>query len=81
MYGLLEYSDGQVNKQTRGIPKTTYLQVIQTQLKDKHIQTLEDAMIEAKDREKWRGIVQDPSSTTVSEQRYMVVVVDYYRCW
>ena len=30
-------------------PKTTYLQVIQTQLKRKHFQTLEDAMIEARD--------------------------------
>ena len=28
---------------------------------EKHIQTLDDAMIEAKDREKWRAIVQDPS--------------------
>ena len=38
-----------------------FLQVILTQLKDKHIQTLEDAMIESKDREKWRVIVRDPS--------------------
>ena len=40
----------------RGRPKTTYLQ-----LKEKHFQTLEDAMIEAKDRERWRAVVQDPS--------------------
>ena len=26
-----------------------------------HIQTLEDAVMEAKDREKWQAIVQDPS--------------------
>ena len=31
------------------------------QLKEKHFQTLEDAMMEAKDREKWRGMVQDRS--------------------
>ena len=30
-----------------------------TQLKEKHFQTLEDAMMEAKDREKWRAVVQD----------------------
>ena len=45
----------------RGRPKTTYLQVIKTQLKEKHFQTLEDAMMEAKDGEKWRAIVQDRS--------------------
>ena len=45
----------------RGRPNTTYLQVIKTQFKEKHFQTLEDAMMEAKDREKWRAIVQDPS--------------------
>ena len=28
---------------------------------------IEDAMMEAKDREKWRAIVQNPSSTNVSE--------------
>ena len=32
----------------RGRPKTTYLQVTKTQLKEKHFQTLEDAMMEAK---------------------------------
>ena len=32
----------------RGRSKTTYLQVIKTQLKEKHFQTLEDAMMEAK---------------------------------
>ena len=32
-----------------------------TQLKEKHFQTLEDAMMEAKYREKWRAIVQDRS--------------------
>ena len=32
-------------KKTRGRPKTKYIQVIQTQLNEKHIQTLEDAMI------------------------------------
>ena len=48
-------------KKPRGRPKTTYLRVIKTQLKEKHFQTLEDAMMEAKDREKWRAIVQDPS--------------------
>ena len=40
-------------------PKTTYLQVTQTQLKDKHIQTIEDAMIEAQYRDQWRVINQD----------------------
>ena len=35
--------------------------VIKTQLKEKHFQTLADAMMEAKDREKWRAIVQDRS--------------------
>ena len=50
------------SKKPRGRQKTTYLQVIKTQLKEKHFQTLEDAMMEAiKDREKWRAIVQDPS--------------------
>ena len=48
-------------EKTRGRPKTTYLQVIKTQLKEKHFQTLEDAMMEAKDRERWRAVVQDPS--------------------
>ena len=38
-------------KTPRGRPKTTYLQVVKTQLKEKHFQTLEDAMMEAKDRE------------------------------
>ena len=37
-------------KKPRGRPKITYLQVIKTQLKEKHFQTLEDAMMEAKDR-------------------------------
>ena len=36
------------------------LQVIKTQLKERH-KTLEDAMIEARDRVKWRAIVQDQS--------------------
>ena len=54
------------NKQEQD-QKVTYLQVIQTQIKEKHIQTLEDVMIEAKDRERWRAIVQDRSSATVSE--------------
>ena len=35
--------------------------MIKTQLKEKHFQTLEDAMMEAKDREKWRAIIQHPS--------------------
>ena len=48
-------------KKTKKDNKKTYLQVIHTQLKEKHIQTLEDALIEAKDREKCRAIVQDPS--------------------
>ena len=30
-----------------------YLQVIEIQLKEKHIQTVKDAMIDEKDREKW----------------------------
>ena len=40
-----------------------YSLIIKTQLKEKHFQTLEDAMMEAKlkDREKWRAIVQDRS--------------------
>ena len=49
------------SKKPRGRPKTTYLQVIKTQLKEKHFQTLEDPMKEAKDKEKWRAIVQDRS--------------------
>ena len=39
--------------------------MIQTQLKEKHIKTLEDAMIEAKYREKWRTIVQDPHNQRI----------------
>ena len=50
-----EYQKG--HKKPRGRSKTTFLQVTQTQWKEKHIETLEDAMIEAKDREKWRPIV------------------------
>ena len=49
------------SKKPRGRPQTTYLQEIKTQLKEKHFQTLEDAMMEAKDREKWRAIVKDRS--------------------
>ena len=49
------------SEKTRGRPKTTYLQVIKTQLKERHFQTLEDTMIEAKDRVKWRSVVQDQS--------------------
>ena len=45
-------------KNKRGKQNTTYLQAIQTQLKEKLIQTLEDAMIKAKYRTKWRAIVQ-----------------------
>ena len=41
--------------------KTTYLEVIKTQLKEKHFQTLDDAMMEAKYREKWGAVIQDPS--------------------
>ena len=37
------------SKKPRGRPKTTYLPVIKTQLKERH-KTLEDAMIEAKDK-------------------------------
>ena len=48
-------------KKPRERPKTTYLHVIKTQLKEKHFQTLEDAMMEAKDRERWQAVVQDPS--------------------
>ena len=51
----------------RGRRRTTYIHVIQTQLKEKHIQTLEDAMIEAKYRKWWRAIVQNPSLTLVCE--------------
>ena len=40
-------------------------QLIQTQLQEKHIQT-EDEMLEAKDSEKWRAIVQDPSLILIS---------------
>ena len=32
-----------------GRPKTTYLQVMQTQLNEKHVQTIEDATIEGKE--------------------------------
>ena len=49
------------SKTPRGRPKTTYLQVIKAQLKEKHFQTLADAMMEAKYRERWRAIVQDSS--------------------
>ena len=49
------------SKKPRGRRKTTYLQVIKTQLKEKHFHTLEEAMMEARDREKWRAIVQDRS--------------------
>ena len=55
------------SKKPRGRPKTTYLHVIQTQVREKHIQALEEAMKEAKDGERWRAIVQDPSLTTVRE--------------
>ena len=57
-----------VKKTTRGRPETISLQAIQTQLKEKHIQILEDAMIEAKDRERWRAVVQDPSLTTAANR-------------
>ena len=39
------------SKKPRGRPKTTYLQVIKTQLKERR-KTLEDAMMEARDRVK-----------------------------
>ena len=43
--------DGQKTKtKTRGRPNTTYLQVIKTQLKEKHFQTLEEAMMEVRQR-------------------------------
>ena len=51
----------ELNNYKKFILPTTYLQVIKTQLNEKHFQTLEDAMMEAKDREKWRAIVQDRS--------------------
>ena len=56
------------SKKPRGRPKTTYLQVIKTQLKERH-KTLEDAMIEAKDRVKWRAIVQDQSFAALNGQQ------------
>ena len=46
--------------------RKTYSQVIQTHLKEKHIQTLNDAMVEAIDKEKWRAIVQDPGLILIS---------------
>ena len=49
------------SKKTRGRTQTRYLQVIKTQLKEKHFQTLEDAMMKAKYIARWRAIVQDPS--------------------
>ena len=49
------------SKNTRGRPKTTYLQVIKTQFKENHFQTLEDAMMKAKDRERSRAVIQNPS--------------------
>ena len=42
----------------------------QTQLKQKHLQTLEDAMMEAKDREQWRAVVQDPIFLADKGQQY-----------
>ena len=42
----------------------TYLQVIQTQFKEKHIQTLEDAMIEAKYVGLYTGKSGEQSSKT-----------------
>jgi len=50
-----------LQKNPQGRPKTTYIKVIETQLKKKNIQTIEDGMIEARDRERWREIIQDPS--------------------
>jgi len=44
------------SKRPQGRPKTTYLKVIQTQLKKYNIQTVEDGIEKAKDREKWREI-------------------------
>ena len=55
------------SKKPRGRPKTTYLQVIKTKLKQRH-KTLEDAMIKAKDRGKWRAIVQDQSLAQNGQQ-------------
>ena len=53
IHAYIDYKYSRKNRVVpRGRPKTTYLQVIQTQLKEKHVQTLEDAMIEAKDRER-----------------------------
>jgi len=37
-------------KNPQGRPKTTYIKVIETQLKSKNIQTIEDGMIEARER-------------------------------
>ena len=59
-----------VDEKPRERPKnniSTSDTVTQTQLKKRHIQTWEDAMIEAKDRGRSRAIVQDPSLTTVCE--------------
>ena len=43
--------------------------MIKIQLKEKHFQPLEDAMMEAKDRERWRAVVQDPSLLTDKGQQ------------
>ena len=46
----------------------------QTHLEEKHIQTLEDAMIEAKYKEKWRDqIVHDPRLFSVYGLLVLVV--------
>ena len=55
-FKIASREDLKPSKKPRGRPRT-YLQVIKTQLKEKH----EDAMMEAKDREKWRAVLQDPS--------------------
>ena len=54
-----------LNEKNRGRPNTTYLQAMQRQLKEKHIQPLEEAVIGAKYRAKYRAIVQDPSLISV----------------
>ena len=71
---VYEYGENMVREKTRGWPKTTYLQLIQTQLKEKQIQTLDDAMIEAKDRERRRANDYD---LWIEVSSRMVIMADW----
>ena len=61
----------------RGRPKTTYLQVTQTQLKEKHIQTLEDAVIEAKDK---RQVVSNHPGPKLNQCIWVYSRSSYRQC-